>query len=108
MCDNNTEKSKEYTKTRSSFDDLGANEKAAFLVESTIQMVVEGVRQAGDAVTDVLKNVSADFANGAEDTSSEDASQDEKKAAKHAASGKKKKKKAGAKKTTKEEPDSAD
>ena len=101
MCDNNTEKTKKYTKTRSSFDDLGANEKASFLVESTIQMVVEGVRQAGDVVADVLKNVSADFGRGDEDTSPEDSSKDEKVEAKPAASGKKKKK-AGAKKTTKE------
>ncbi|TDI75622.1 MAG: hypothetical protein E2O84_04080 [Bacteroidetes bacterium] len=107
MCDNNTEKTKKYTKTRSSFDGLGANEKAAFLVESAIQMVVEGVRQAGDAVADVLKNVTAEFGNGDEDTSSEDASKDEKTEAKPAANGKKKKK-AGAKKATKEEPESAD
>jgi len=69
MCASNTERSKKYSETRTSFEDLGVDEKAAFLVESTIQMVVKGVKEAGDAASEALKNMSVDFGNEAGDDS---------------------------------------
>lgn len=69
MCATDTERSKKYSDTRSSFDDLGLDEKAAFLVESTIKMVIQSVQDAGDAASQAIKNISADIEPGSSDSS---------------------------------------
>ena len=109
MCANNAEKSKEYKDARSSFDDLGSNEKAVFLVESAIQMVVQGVREAGDVVSDALKNISVDFpeAEDGEEAAEEAAEEAPKKKAASSTAGKTKKK-AAPKKAAKKDADKAE
>ncbi len=115
MCASNTERSKKYSETRTAFDDLGMDEKAAFLVESTIQMVVKGVKEAGDAASEALKNISVDFGKEDGDDSNGSAGNDDsgnsadsgaKSAKKGSTGAKKKKKAAGAKK--KSEPENED
>ena len=103
MCASKNDRSKKYSETRSSFDDLGLNEKAAFLVESTIQMVVKGVMEAGDAASEALKNMSADFGKEDGEDSNRSARNDE--SGQHAGSrdksAGKKKSKAGTRKKKK-------
>jgi hypothetical protein len=108
MCGNNTEKSKEYDKTRSSFKDLGSNEQATFLLESTIQLVVDGVRQAGDAVSEALKTVSSEFAKKTGESEPAAEKEAEAKPPKAASEPKKKKQSSASKKAAKDEPDSTD
>jgi len=110
MCGNNTEKSKEYDETRSSFKDLGSNEQAAFLLESTIQLVVDGVRQAGDVVAEALKNVSSEFAEKDSDseTDGKEKADAKTKSSNASTQAKKKKKSASSKKAAKDESDTAD
>lgn len=48
------EKSKEYEGARAAFDALGMEERAAFLVESVVAMLAEGVGEAGRVVSEVV------------------------------------------------------
>ena len=57
MCAEKFEQSEEYSKTRESFDDLGAEEQAVFIAESMIKMIVKSVRKAGDAVSKAFGDI---------------------------------------------------
>ena len=48
-------RSKNYEKARSTFDGLGTEEKAAFLVESIIRTVTDGLREVSEQVSDAFK-----------------------------------------------------
>lgn len=48
-------RSKNYEKARSTFDGLGTEEKAAFLVESIIRTVTDGLREVSEQVADAFK-----------------------------------------------------
>lgn len=48
-------RSEAYEQARNQFDDLGAEEKAAFLVESFVHTVTEGLREVSDQVSDDFK-----------------------------------------------------
>ncbi len=54
MCANKFEKSEKYSGAREAFDELGVEEKAVFIVESAINMVVQGVKDAGDAFAEAF------------------------------------------------------
>jgi len=110
MCAGNKEKSKKYADTESSFDDLKMEEKLAFLVESTVKMVAQGVQEAGEAVTDALDTLKADIRKRAEEA---DGEQEEAEAATEKKSEKssdapKKSASAAKKKTTKKKKPAAD
>lgn len=49
------ERSEAYEQARSQFDDLGSEEKAAFLVESIIHTVADGLKEVSDQVSDAFK-----------------------------------------------------
>lgn len=48
------DKSKEYGQARAAFDSLKMDERAAFLVESVVAMLAEGVGEAGRVVSEVI------------------------------------------------------
>lgn len=60
MCANKFEKSEEYSGAREAFDGLNVEEKAVFIVESAVNMLVQGVRKAGDAFTEAFENINVD------------------------------------------------
>ncbi|GMQ80885.1 MAG: hypothetical protein BMS9Abin05_0314 [Rhodothermia bacterium] len=68
MCAEKFEKSKEYSRTRESFDDLGAEEQAVFIAESMVNMIVKSVRRAGDAVSRAFEDINLDGNGEAEST----------------------------------------
>ncbi len=57
MSDDKHERSEAYGKTRSAFDGLSMDERAAFLVDSMVAMMAEGVGQAGKVVSSVLDDL---------------------------------------------------
>ncbi len=67
MSDEKSTRSKEYESTRDAFDDLGIEEKAFFLLESAVKAVADGIKKAGEQVSEAMKEASAD----AEDASSQ-------------------------------------
>ena len=71
MCADNYKKSEEYSRTRDSFDDLGVEEQAVFIVESAVNMVVKSVRKAGDAFSKAFEEIKVDT-NGSEDPEAEE------------------------------------
>jgi len=105
--ENGHQRSKAYEQARSQFGDLGAEEKAAFLVESIITTVTEGLKEVSDQVSDAFKQAcekaeeearkyreaaaDEDDAHGAEGKASDEPTADAKKTgAKKKASAKKK------------------
>ncbi len=55
MMDN--DKSQEYERARAAFDALRMDERAAFLVESLVAMVADGVGEAGRVVKEVVDDM---------------------------------------------------
>jgi len=68
MCAEKFEKSEEYSQTRESFDDLGAEEQAVFIAESMVNMIVKSVRKAGDAFSKAFEDINVDGNGEAEST----------------------------------------
>ncbi len=60
MSDEKSTRSKEYESTRDAFDDLGIEEKAFFLLESAVKAVADGLKKAGEQVSEAMKEASAD------------------------------------------------
>lgn len=60
MCADNYKKSEEYSRTRDSFEDLGVEEQAVFIVESAVNMIVKSVRKAGDAFSKAFEEIKVD------------------------------------------------
>ncbi len=85
MCEDKFNKSEEYSKTRGSFDELGVEEQAAFIVESAVNMIVKSVQKAGDAFSkafDDMKMDGGDDADGESDAAKKPAPKKKKPAAK--------------------------
>jgi hypothetical protein len=74
MCENDSEKSEHFSNLRAAFKELTFDEKAAFLVESAVGVVIDGARRAGEVVAESFENVSTAPAG---DASSEDESEAE-------------------------------
>ena len=73
MCADKFKKSEEYSKTRNSFEDLGVEEQAVFIVESAVNMIVKSVQKAGDAFSKAFEEMKTDGEHEEEDTSSKSA-----------------------------------
>lgn len=61
------EKSQEYGQARAAFDSLRMDERAAFLVESVVSMLAEGVGEAGRVVSEVIDEMAQNFDSCCED-----------------------------------------
>lgn len=59
MSDEKSTRSKKYESTRKAFDDLGIEEKAFFLLESAVKAVADGLKKAGEQVSEAMKEASA-------------------------------------------------
>lgn len=71
MCANKFEKSEKYSGAREAFDGLNVEEKAVFIVESAVNMLVQGVKKAGDAFSDAFEHINVDQEQGEEETDHE-------------------------------------
>ncbi len=93
MCADNYKKSEEYSRTRESFDDLGVEEQAVFIVESAVNMIVKSVRKAGDAFSRAFEEIKVD------ENGNDEAEAAEEKKTKASGSGEKSSKKSAKAKT---------
>ena len=81
MCADNFKKSEDYTRTRDSFDDLGVEEQAVFIVESAVNMIVKSVQKAGDAFSKAFDEMKVDVDGEREDDAEDEAQKPKKKKA---------------------------
>ncbi len=87
-----SERSDRFSSLRDAFDDLAFDEKAAFLVETAVGVVVESIKKAGDLVADTLDNSGCTEAPGSDGdkTSGGEAAGDDESSGKPEGSSKKK------------------
>jgi len=67
MGEDSFKKSESYHETRNSFEDLGVEEQAVFIVESAVNMIVKSVRRAGDAFARAFEDITIEAEEAAEE-----------------------------------------
>ena len=74
MPDDREDARKQYTKTRSEFEKLNAQDKTAFVVEATFTTIGQAIEETGRQFADVLERVASyDFGSWREPGSERDA-----------------------------------